>query len=218
MGNGMYCDVEPYCCELSEEEKLYAESRKTLEYLKAAHRRLNVLMKRLAHFKRNPLGGAMCKDVEASIYQQTLLIRRCHEELNAMVEQYNHMGDEDDSTQTSTRDDWEEVMQMAKMPVDMAAMPAQWPHQSSSASSCNTLPKATHTPPISGATASVGLAVEKQKTFPWQMTPPIEEVVELRHKLRVLEQSPLFTDTCPKQPHKMASVLATGQRSPYSLP
>ncbi|KAI9469566.1 hypothetical protein LPJ78_001060 [Coemansia sp. RSA 989] len=207
MGNGMYCDVEPYCCELSDEEKLYAESRKTLEYLKVAHRRLNVLMKRLAHFKRNPLGSAMCKDVEANIYQQTLLIRRCHEELNMMVEQYNHMGEEDNS-QTSTRDDWEEVMQMAKMPVDAVAMPAQWPHHSSS-------PSTASTPHISGATA-VGLAVEKQKTFPWQMTPPIEEVVELRHRLRELEQSPLFTDTCPK--HKMASVLATGQRSPYSLP
>ncbi|KAJ1874112.1 hypothetical protein LPJ57_004851 [Coemansia sp. RSA 486] len=51
MGNGMYCDIESYCDQPSEEEKLYLDSRKTLDYLKSAHSRLLLLMKQLNFYR-----------------------------------------------------------------------------------------------------------------------------------------------------------------------
>ncbi|KAJ2296159.1 hypothetical protein IWW54_007009, partial [Coemansia sp. RSA 2705] len=178
--------------------------------------------------RRNPLGAAMCKEVEAKIYQQTLLIDRFQGELCAMVERYNHANDAQDSTQASMQADWEEVMQMARMPMDVAVARTQQLQQqhnssgsaanASSGSSINSLFNIAHcnSPAMSGTTA---MGSDAQKTFPMQMTPPIEHVVELRQRLRQLEQSPLFTDACPKPPPKLLpAVLATGQQSPYSLP
>ncbi|KAJ2704188.1 hypothetical protein FB645_003492 [Coemansia sp. IMI 203386] len=234
MGNGMYCDIESYCDQPSEEEKLYLDSRKTLDYLKSAHSRLLLLMKQLNFYRRNPLCGAMCKEVETKIYQQSLLLRRHHQQLNDMVESYNRMNEDTDcssqselSTPHSSQADWEEVIEMAKRPVDsMFNRP-----QSTAVSNSDALFRSIYQPPLSGTTATGSMEQlqnhgpssdsqlrSSQKTFPMQMTPPMEEVVELRERLRVLEKSPLFT-AMPSIAAKMTStVLSTGQRSPYSLP
>ncbi|KAJ1995525.1 hypothetical protein GGI26_000945 [Coemansia sp. RSA 1358] len=252
MGNGMYCDVESYSTKPTEEERLCLESRKSLKYLKDAHRRLVLLMKKLAHFKRNPLGSAMCKELETKIYQQSLLLKRFHNELNSMVEEYNRMcnrveegmvSTQSTLNQTSSQADWEEVIEMAKLPVEAVLARSQpiggshhhHHHNSSSSSqnggsssSCDSFFKSIYQSPLSGTTAaesvdhSAGITSTAapapaptpapeasrvaeakisnahkslQKTFPWQMTPPIEDVVELREHLRVLERSPLFTST-----------------------
>ncbi|KAJ2340605.1 hypothetical protein GGF43_006376 [Coemansia sp. RSA 2618] len=223
MGNGMYCDVESYCCEQTDDERLFAESRAKREYLRGAHRRLNLLMKRLAHYKRNPLGQAMCREVEMKISQQTLLIKRQSDELMSLVEQYSRI-DDDEDTQASTQAAWEEVMELARLPTDMVFAQRRPLGSSTSVgvagsdSSGLTMPGTAHSdsPHMSGTTAA-GSEGEKQKTFPWQITPPIEDVAELRQKLREMEQSPLFTDACLRPLHKL-SMLATGQISPYSMP
>ncbi|KAJ2539665.1 hypothetical protein EV175_006316, partial [Coemansia sp. RSA 1933] len=51
MGNGMYCDVEAYTSiqQLPDEVLLRQKSRKSLDYLKDAQRRLVGLMAKLAH-------------------------------------------------------------------------------------------------------------------------------------------------------------------------
>ncbi|KAJ2785748.1 hypothetical protein GGI15_001808 [Coemansia interrupta] len=244
MGNGMYCDVETYRQEHSAEELLYINSRKTLDYLKTAHSRLVLLMKQLNFYKRNPLCGAMCKEVETKIYQQSLLLRRHHQQLNDMVEDYNRMSESssDSSSQTelstphSSQADWEEVIEMAKRPVEtMFRRP-----QSKSSSHGDSIFKCIYQSPLSGTTATGSMEQQQQgtqadaqpqmrssqKTFPMQMTPPMEEVVELRERLRVLERSPLFTavpavaptSAAAKNLHVHLSMLSTGQRSPFSLP
>ncbi|KAJ2724031.1 hypothetical protein GGI07_002236 [Coemansia sp. Benny D115] len=231
MGNGMYCDIPAYREELTAEQQLYLSSRKTLEYLKAAHSRMMLLMKQLSFYKRNPLCGAMCKEVETKIYQQSLLLKRHHQQLNDMIEKYNRMSGKTDGESTplsqhSSQSDWEEVMEMAKRPVEsMCARPLSI---SSTAASADTVFKSIYQSPASStATSAESIAPPargSQKTFPMQMTPPLEEVVELREHLRVLEKSPLFTAmpaTIKQNPVPMATavaMLSTGQRSPNSLP
>ncbi|KAJ1815506.1 hypothetical protein LPJ75_002343 [Coemansia sp. RSA 2598] len=185
---------------------------------------------------RNPLCGAMCKEVETKIYQQSLLLRRHHQLLNDMVESYNRMNEDTDcsssqsdlSTPHSSQADWEEVIEMAKRPVEsMFRRP-----QSTAVSSSDSLFRSIYQPPLSGTTATGSMEQlqnhggsssdpqlrSSQKTFPMQMTPPMEEVVELRERLRVLEKSPLFTGM-PSIAAKMTpGAMSTGQRSPYSLP
>ncbi|KAJ2479136.1 hypothetical protein IWW56_003285 [Coemansia sp. RSA 2131] len=210
MGNGMFCDDESYWCEQSDDEKLIEESRKTLQYLKTAQRRLNMLMKRKAHYESNPLGSAMCREMQTSISQQAMLIRRHYDELSTIAYEYSHV---ESDVQKSTQEDWEEVMQLASMPIDMLlARPQSRSNNTvaSSSSSCYSMLRTTHyNSPMSGSTAN-----ESEQRTLWQMTPPIEEVAELRQRLKELEQTPLFTDACPM--HKLAK-LTTGQRSPRSL-
>ncbi|KAJ2432691.1 hypothetical protein IWW41_002473 [Coemansia sp. RSA 2522] len=201
MGNGMYCDDESYWCEQTDDEKLFLESRKALEYLKTAQRRLRMLMKRKAHYESNPLGSAMCRETEISISQQAMIIRRHLDELATMSYDYSHVDDETD-TQKTTQEDWEQVMQLASMPIDMLRTSSQ-SHNSntvaSSSSSCYSMLRTTHyNSPMSGTTAH-----SEQKAM-WQMSPPIEEVAELRQRLKELEQTPLFTDACPM--HKLAKL------------
>ncbi|KAJ2881504.1 hypothetical protein FB639_002601 [Coemansia asiatica] len=177
----------------------------------------------------------MCKEVETKIYQQTLLLRRHHQQLNDMVGSYNRMNEDTDcssqsdlsTTPHSSQADWEEVIEMAKRPVEsMVTRP-----QSAAVSNGDSLFRSIYQPPLSGTTATGSMEQlqnhgsrsdsqlrSSQKTFPIQMTPPMEEVVELRERLRVLEKSPLFTAT-PSISAKMATAgLSTGQRSPYSMP
>ncbi|KAJ2570209.1 hypothetical protein IW140_002485, partial [Coemansia sp. RSA 1813] len=194
---------------------------------------------------RNPLGTAMCKELEAKIYQQSLIIIRFHSELVNMVEEYNRMSEESDSTQStlnqpySSLTDWEEVIEMAKRPVEdviscSQPMGRSSSHNGGSSSRSDSFFKTIYQSPLSDATAtgstdqaigvkgastgnlpaappptaassSDGRIESKtfntplrripQKTFPWQMTPPIEEVAELRQRLKELEQSPLFTSS-----------------------
>ncbi|KAJ2819967.1 hypothetical protein FBU31_005364 [Coemansia sp. 'formosensis'] len=222
MGNGIYCEVESYKFELTPDERMFRDSRDKLNYLKGTQRRLMLMAKQLAHYQRNPLGGAMCKDIETRMYQQTLLAQRSHRELIAMVESYNRKLEDSEaptptpqSRQSSLQSDWEEVIEMAKMSVN--SMCTRTPAQSSS--SCETLFKSIYVVPK--ATASVDAHTHKShKTFPLQMTPPIEEIVELRESLKLIEQSPLFTAT-PVPKVVQAPVLcaaATGLRSPTSMP
>ncbi|PIA15702.1 hypothetical protein COEREDRAFT_81830 [Coemansia reversa NRRL 1564] len=232
MGNGMYCDMELYCYVSTGEERLYSESRKTLDYLKSAHRRMSLLMKQYNHYKRNPLCGAMCKDLESKIFQQSLLLRRFHYELNSMVELYNHLDDEDDTTQTSTHADWEEVMEMAKCPIENVIPRMQSLHNAhgSSASASPVKSAQSSSPLVASTTATATASVDQKaavakttthKTLPWQITPPIEEVVELRQRLRVLEQSPLFTNAPVDRKGSLSRpppLLVTAQRSPSSMP
>ncbi|KAJ2473025.1 hypothetical protein GGI02_001157 [Coemansia sp. RSA 2322] len=157
----------------------------------------------------------MVKELQIKINQQTLLIERNQRELYAMDKQYNSMLYSSDAPAPapSLQADWEEVMEMAKIAPEN--MPARSP--ASSNSSSETLFKSMY-----GTTAAESAEAHtrsQQRTFVPQMTPPIEEVVELRERLKVLEQSPLFADPPALmggalQPHG----LATGQRSPYSLP
>ncbi|KAJ2496401.1 hypothetical protein GGH96_005867 [Coemansia sp. RSA 1972] len=209
MGNGMYCDDDLYWCEQTDDEKLFTESRKTMQYLKTAQRRLRMLMKRKAHYESNPLGSAMCRETEKSISQQAMIIRRHLDELDAMSYDYSHIDDES-STQKTTREDWEQVMQLASMPIDMLRTNSH-SHSStiaSSGSSCYSMLRTTHyNSPLSGSTAH-----SEQKM--WQMSPPIEQVAELRQRLKELEQTPLFTDACPM--HKLAK-LRTSQHLPRSV-
>ncbi|KAJ2082136.1 hypothetical protein H4R24_001832 [Coemansia sp. RSA 988] len=230
MGNGMYCDMELYCREETDEERLYSESRKSLDYLKCAHRRMSVFIRRLQYYKRNPLGTAMCKDLETMIFQQSLLLRRFHYELNEMVERYNHMNDEDDTTQTSTQADWEEVMEMAKRPLELVIprMQPLYNTHSSSVSASPTKSTQSSSPHMSGTTATASVELKAvvskapaHKTLPWQITPPIEEVAQMRQRLRVLEQSPLLTDAHLAQKASLPRqlpLLPTAQRSPFSMP
>ncbi|KAJ1902570.1 hypothetical protein LPJ81_003534, partial [Coemansia sp. IMI 209127] len=207
----------------------------------------------------------MCKDLETKIYQQSLIIERFHNELVDMVEAYNRMSEESDSTQStlnqpsSSQADWEEVIEMAKRPVEdvislSQPMGSSSSHNGRSSSSksdtffksiyqsplsdttvtgsadqaaggsgakgvdaAGALPPA---PPPTAASSSDGRIENKafnaplrrvpQKTFPWQMTPPMEEVVELRHRLKELEQSPLFTSpNVTKRIHQNGTALPT---------
>ncbi|KAJ1729368.1 hypothetical protein LPJ61_003557 [Coemansia biformis] len=253
MVNGMYSAVEAYCCAPSDEERLHDESRKTLEYLKAAHRRIALLLKQHSHYRqvfgahapriRNPLCGPMCRDIEGRLFQQQLLLRRFHSDLNNMVNQYNRMNSEADYSQTSTQADWEEVMEMAKMPVDVVASRSHSIHNSHHSSSsasvgagssaCGSHPRAPdrsqprsadRSSPMSGATATASVD-HRPKAIPpaphpsWCPTPPIEEVVELRQRLRELERSPLFTDgPLLHKLHHRAAVLAAPHHPLNSMP
>ncbi|KAJ1729697.1 hypothetical protein LPJ72_004836 [Coemansia sp. Benny D160-2] len=190
----------------------------------------------------------MCKELETKIYQQSLLLRRFHSELTSMVDEYNRMCEESDSTQstlnqpTSSQADWEEVIEMAKLPVeDVISRPCLMgghhsgsSHNGGSGSNCDSFFRTIYQSPLSDTTATgsadqavgtkstvagasptappptavgsngsgtdgraynVPLRRSPQKTFPCQMTPPMEEVAELRQRLRELEQSPLFTSS-----------------------
>ncbi|KAJ1770800.1 F-box protein: endocytic membrane traffic, recycling ReCYcling 1 [Coemansia sp. RSA 1843] len=175
----------------------------------------------------------------------SLIIIRFHSELVNMVEEYNRMSEESDSTQStlnqpySSLTDWEEVIEMAKRPVEdviscSQPMGRSSSHNGGSSSRSDSFFKTIYQSPLSDATAtgstdqaigvkgastgnlpaappptaassSDGRIESKtfntplrripQKTFPWQMTPPIEEVAELRQRLKELEQSPLFTSS-----------------------
>ncbi|KAJ2493049.1 hypothetical protein IWW37_000876 [Coemansia sp. RSA 2050] len=226
MGNGIYCEVETYTCELAPDERLFRDSREKLNYLKGTQRRLLLLAKQLAHYGRNPLGGAMCKEIEARMYQQMLLASRNHIELSAMVDTYNRMLEDSEATasgpqsqQSSSLADWEEVVEMAKMPVE--SVPTRSPARSSS--SYETPFKSIYMVPKATAPADDADSRRSHKTFPQQMTPPIEEIVELRESLKLIEQSPLFTTTptfkAAKAPALGAGVAGVaGLRLPKSLP
>ncbi|KAJ2899952.1 hypothetical protein GGI21_001153 [Coemansia aciculifera] len=212
MCNGIYCDVESYTCEPSPDERRFRESHEKLDYLKEGQRRLVWLIKRRAHYQRNPLGGAMCKEVDMQIYQQTLLISRHFAELQKMVDEFDRELSSSSTTEASTpspqssqrQADWEEVMQMAKMSIGDLAYhePAK---SSSNNSSSKTLFKSIYiSPSLSSSSSSASTATASEvgsadahsrkarKTFPAQ-TPPKEEMIKLRESLKSIEQSPLFT-------------------------
>ncbi|KAJ2417411.1 hypothetical protein GGI10_000206 [Coemansia sp. RSA 2530] len=222
MGNGIFCEVETYTCELTPDERLFRDSREKLKYLKGSQRRLMLMARQLVHYGRNPLGGPMCKEIESRLYQQALLASRTHIELSAMVDTYNRMLENSEDTtsspqsqQSSSLADWEEVVEMAKIPVE--SMPTRSPARTSS--SYETPFKSIYMVPK--ATASVDTHDHRShKTFPQQMTPPIEEIAVLRESLRLIEQSPLFTTT-PTFKAAKAPVLGAavaGLRLPKSLP
>ncbi|KAJ2506856.1 hypothetical protein GGF44_002108 [Coemansia sp. RSA 1694] len=229
MCNGIYCDVESYTCEPSPDERRFRESREKLDYLKASQRRLTLLMKQLAHHQRNPLGGAKCKEVEMNIYQQILLINRNHQELKNMVDEFNRMIDSSDDTAVNTpsqqsssqQADWEEVMEMAKLPIE--SISARTPAKNGS--STETLFKSIYISPPSTATApesgSVDVHIRRSKKTFSSQTPPAEEMTQLRESLKSIEQSPLFTATPvfkSSQQHLAPLAIYTGLRSPNSLP
>ncbi|KAJ2611571.1 hypothetical protein H4S08_003084 [Coemansia sp. RSA 1365] len=175
----------------------------------------------------------MCKDLESKIFQQSLLLRRFHYELNNMVELYNYMNDEHDTKQTSTHADWEEVMEMAKCPIENVIPRMQSLHNAHGSNISTSPVKSTRSssPIVASTTATATASVDQKaavvkttahKTLPWQITPPIEEVVELRQRLRVLEQSPLFTNApvCRKGSSLVPppTLFVTMQRSQFSMP
>ncbi|KAJ2159676.1 hypothetical protein GGF46_002848 [Coemansia sp. RSA 552] len=186
MGNGMFSEMEEYCGTQTDQERLYLESRAKLAYCKQACRRLRHLLSRLTHFRTNPLGGPMCKDLEKQIFQQRLLVQRVQAELDDMVAQYNQscQGSESDVADSgSTQADWEEVMEMARQPIDSIR------EQQRSIGSC------MQSGSLSGtSTATESVDVDAGKAFPWKITPPLEDMAAMRKRLRILEQSPLFTD------------------------
>ncbi|KAJ2846264.1 hypothetical protein J3B02_004453, partial [Coemansia erecta] len=102
---------------------------------------------------RNPLCGAMCKEVETKIYQQTLLLRRHHQQLNDMVGSYNRMNEDTDcssqsdlsTTPHSSQADWEEVIEMAKRPVESMVTRSQ----SAAVSNGDSLFRSIYQPPLS---------------------------------------------------------------------
>ncbi|KAJ2527173.1 hypothetical protein EV175_007570, partial [Coemansia sp. RSA 1933] len=116
---------------------------------------------------RNPLGSAMCKDLETRIYQQSLIIKRFHSELIVMAEEYNRMSEESDSMhstlnqQSSSLADWEEVIEMAKRPVEDVISHSQpiggcssHNGRSSSSSNSDTFFKTIYQSPLSDATVA----------------------------------------------------------------
>ncbi|KAJ2740866.1 hypothetical protein GGI20_005568 [Coemansia sp. BCRC 34301] len=175
---------------------------------------------------RNPLGGAMCEEIDKRIYHLKLLINRNHQELKEMVEEYNRILLSAGSTAASTppsqsssqQADWREVMEMAKLPIE--SLSANTPTKSSS--STETLFKSIYISTPSTATASesgsADVHIRKSlKTFPSQ-TPPFEEIVQLRESLKIIEQSPLFTITPVFKKEQPSFVMYVGQLSPKSLP
>lgn len=159
----------------------------------------------------------MCKDVEKRIYQLTLLLDRFHHELSDMVSQFNRMQEAKSKASSSSspsptppeepsyKADWEEFMEMAKAPVSSMMDPYQSKSNSWSNGGSNndTLFKSIYQSPQPSNGTSGGSSTVKgtscsnsgssQKVFPQQMTPPIEELRELRDKVKQIEQSPLFT-------------------------
>ncbi|KAJ2096772.1 hypothetical protein GGI03_007081 [Coemansia sp. RSA 2337] len=220
MVNGIYYEIETYKCELAPDERLFRDSREKLKYLKSTQRRLEVMLKQLDHYQSNPLGGAMCKDIETRLYQLTLIASRSHRELIEMVVSFECRLESSEATtpdpQSQRQADWEEVVNMSNKPLEelLGNRPAR------SNSSSETLFKSIYTAPTPGTTASDGgKSRRSHKTFPTQTTPPIEEIFNLRESLRLIEQSPLFTTPPDFKPVPVPDMsVAYGLRSPKSLP
>ncbi|KAJ1934213.1 hypothetical protein EC988_008875 [Linderina pennispora] len=168
--------------------------------------------------------------METQIYHQSLLLKRHQQALSDMVESYNRQLEDAESTaseiseqsQTSSSyADWEEVIAMSKMPIHLIACRPRSVHgfaDKAGRSQFFAVPEDSQaaTPEAS----SIHLTCD-QKWFPTQMTPPLEEVIELKARIKELEKSPLFT-TSPfaiKDSRQMGHVLGTHQQhTPLSLP
>ncbi|KAI7827911.1 hypothetical protein BX661DRAFT_198472 [Kickxella alabastrina] len=171
----------------------------------------------------------MCKDLEIKIYQLSLLLQRHHQQLVDMDEKYKrmHQAEPEPLTKNSSLADWQEVINMAKLPID----PLFIYSQSNKTKSCEPVFKSIYHSPSSETTAN-SLSTEKldeqntsgiqvkrvsQATFPMQMTPPMEEIVQLREKVRALEKSPLFASMTTDNIKSKCSLAAMPvHRSPIS--
>ncbi|KAJ1945167.1 hypothetical protein FBU59_002389 [Linderina macrospora] len=233
MRNEMFDEIQLGWDNTSPEEKLYIESRKTLAYVKAGLKRLVLLMRKLEHFRRNPLGNAMCKQMESQIYNQSLLLKRHQRALHDMVETYNRQLEDVESTASeiseqsqtsSSRADWEEVIAMSKMPIHFVSYRPRSVHGFDDKEGRS---HGFSTPGDSQAASPEASSLHlmcDQKFFPTQMTPPMEEVIELKARIKELEKSPLFTSSpfAAKHSRQLGHVLGAHhnhhQHTPLSLP
>ncbi|KAI8323003.1 hypothetical protein GQ54DRAFT_297054 [Martensiomyces pterosporus] len=167
----------------------------------------------------------MAKQVETQIYQQSLILKRQHESLNSMVEEFNRQNEDTDSTQSSSQhssqSDWEEVIEMAKMPIDYVLSRS---HATGSSNGDEVFKSLYYSSPSCSTAMTPGQNMNSfrrkspRKAFPQQMTPPIEEVIEFREKLREIEKSPLFSATPLTKRTQIAEMLADTQPTPLSMP
>ncbi|KAJ1957224.1 hypothetical protein GGI12_005083 [Dipsacomyces acuminosporus] len=183
----------------------------------------------------------MCKKIETQIYQQTLILKRQQGDLRRMVDEYNRQNEDADSTQSpsqhSSQDDWQEVIEMAKKPIEFVLSRSNSSSSSHSGSSSggstanngsssrdevfksvyySSSPSSSTATTISSSGENV--PVKSRKAYTQQMTPPIEEIIEFREKLREIERSPLFMATPPTKRGQIGALFSSSQNTPLSLP
>ncbi|KAJ2494390.1 hypothetical protein GGI11_008868, partial [Coemansia sp. RSA 2049] len=77
---------------------LAAKAHEMLESMGHRHRQLARFLQAFNAFKANPLGGAMCSEMEEKIHQMALLIRTQQHQLTAIVGIFECHDDEDDGS------------------------------------------------------------------------------------------------------------------------
>ncbi|KAJ2683891.1 hypothetical protein GGH99_004222 [Coemansia sp. RSA 1285] len=80
---------------------LAAKAHEMLESMRHRHRQLARFLQAFNAFKANPLGGAMCSEMEEKIHQMALLIRTQQHQLTAIVGIFECHGAEDDENDGS---------------------------------------------------------------------------------------------------------------------
>ncbi|KAJ2781568.1 hypothetical protein H4R18_002800 [Coemansia javaensis] len=193
--NEMYCTVKPpRPAPPSIEEKLYEDGCSRLEYLRAAYRRMRLLRKQREHFRQ---------ELDAKMHQQTLLVQRIQSELGETIDGYDLVCARASGAPPppSAADDWHEVMEMSQMSVDELRYRMRRTKNglyseggsgaSSTSTSSATLPAAA--PPHAQQHQQPKTEATQSMSYPWSLTPPAEEIIGMRRRLREMEKSPLFT-------------------------